>query len=244
MKSVLLLKDSGWKENALFKRKKRPKTWEVVEEILRHSHYEAGQDYLNPCLSTPLSPPILQGQKKKKKTVWLMFPARLPISFSVCHMHSVHWTFSFSAHRQYENRSILATDFSQWNPLYSAVFSSNNKMAQECHYLCKDFQYSPVPTAAFLSPSIQIIVNKHLLHEAYSPRCRNHRHGLASYRKRQRSPEMLGVCWVLRQRCRRPRRGRHRWALLDSAKSGSAENFSADETLDSSLEAWFRWGSV
>lgn len=63
----------------------------------------------------------------------------------------------------------------------------------------KDFQYNPFQLQHSILPSIQIIVNKHLLHEAYSPSCRNHRHGLASYRKRQRSPETLEVCWVPRQ---------------------------------------------
>lgn len=64
----------------------------------------------------------------------------------------------------------------------------------------KDFQYSPTNCSIPFFPPIQITVNKHLLHEAYSPSSQNHRHGLASYRKRQRVQKHLECAGVLRQR--------------------------------------------
>lgn len=77
----------------------------------------------------------------------------------------------------------------------------------------KDFQSSPFQLKHSILPSIQITVNKHLLHEAQSSSCRTHRHGLASCRKRQMSPEiMLEVCWALRQRC-----VEYGWVLLSPA---------------------------
>lgn len=64
----------------------------------------------------------------------------------------------------------------------------------------KDFQYSSNNCSIPFFPPIQITVNKHLLHEAYSPGSRNHRHGLASYRKRQRVQKRLECVGVPRQR--------------------------------------------
>lgn len=64
----------------------------------------------------------------------------------------------------------------------------------------KDFQYSPTNCSIPFFPPIQITVNKHLLHEAYSPSSRNHRHGLASYRKRQRVQKCLECVGVPIQR--------------------------------------------
>lgn len=130
----------------------------------------------------------------------------------------------------------MATDFSQRNSLYSAIFSSKKKWQRNVIIYSKDFQSSSFQLGHSILPPIQIIVNKHLLHEAYSSGCRNHRHGLASCRKRRTSPEiMLAVCGALRQRC-----VRNGWALLNLASSGSAEKFLANETTDSGLKGWIQ----
>lgn len=161
---------------------------------------------------------------RKKKWCDSCFLQQLPTSSSVCHMDSIRWILSFSAHYQYKNYSILATDFSQWNSLYSAVFSSKIKRQRNVIIYSKDFQSSPFQ----MEHTIEIILNKHLLQEAHSSGCWDHRHGLANYWKRQTSPEMLlVVCWALRQRC-----VRYGWVLLHPALSGSAEKFLAGERLD------------
>lgn len=103
---------------------------EKFEEILRCSHFEVSQAYRCPCLSPPPPHPFY---KKRENGVTHVF-------CSSC-QSALQWATRTQPTEPSHSLPIINTKTRvSWQQifhsetLYSAVFSSKNQMAKECHY--------------------------------------------------------------------------------------------------------------